>query len=270
MVDLPIPLDMEALALWSTLLAQAAPAASTKVPNVFDYFWMSNLAGQTIVVVLFSMSAFAWSIMLGKWSEMQALRKANLALEKRLGQQPGIFSLPEAMVREAQGPYAGILRAALDGYRKGADLQMTLASRVSLMENAVQRAMAEVNAKYEDKLVLLGSVVQGGPFLGLLGTVWGVMDSFGNVAAMKNATIATLAPGVSGALLTTVAGLLVAIPSSFGFNYLLTRSKMMIVELENFASNLVDRIEIEARGYAAQEAAPVAEAEDPADPRSST
>ena len=100
---------------------------------------------------------------------------------------------------------------------------------------------------YESKMVPLGSIVSGAPFVGLLGTVWGVMDAFGALGAHNNATLQTLAPGVSGALLATVAGLLVAIPSVFGYNYLLTRVKLMVTELENFASKLADRFEQELK-----------------------
>jgi biopolymer transport protein TolQ len=96
-------------------------------------------------------------------------------------------------------------------------------------------------------MTLLGSIVSGAPFLGLLGTVWGVMDAFGSIAGGEGASIATLAPGVSGALLTTVCGLLVAIPSVFGYNYLLTQVKLQITDLENYASILADRIELEVK-----------------------
>ena len=73
-------------------------------------------------------------------------------------------------------------------------------------------------------MVMLGSIVTGAPFLGLLGTVWGVMDAFGGMAGAGSASLQGLAPGVSGALLTTVAGLVVAIPSVFGYNYLLQQT----------------------------------------------
>lgn len=73
------------------------------------------------------------------------------------------------------------------------------------------------------------------------------MDAFGAVAMQNTATLQSLAPGVSGALLTTVAGLLVAIPSVFGYNYLLSRTRLLITEMENFASELADRFELESR-----------------------
>ncbi len=114
--------------------------------------------------------------------------------------------------------------------------------------NAIQRKLAEETLAYESKMVFLGSIVTGAPFLGLLGTIWGIMDAFGAVALQNSATIQTLAPGVAGSLLTTIAGLLVAIPSVFGYNFLLTQSKLMTIELENFASILADRIAVELKG----------------------
>ena len=106
----------------------------------------------------------------------------------------------------------------------------------------------EIAMKYEDKMVILSSLVSGGPFLGLLGTVWGVMVTFG--ALTEKASIAQLAPGVCGALVTTTLGLLVAIPATFGYNYLLTQVKIMSTELENFASTLADRVELELEAEA--------------------
>jgi biopolymer transport protein TolQ len=73
------------------------------------------------------------------------------------------------------------------------------------------------------------------------------MDAFGAVGLQASASLQNLAPGVSGALLTTVAGLCVAIPSVFGYNYLLSRNKLLVTELENFASALADMIELESR-----------------------
>jgi biopolymer transport protein TolQ len=116
------------------------------------------------------------------------------------------------------------------------------------VENAVQRGVSRTMVKYEDKMVLLSSLVSGGPFLGLLGTVWGIMVTFG--ALTEKASIAQLAPGVCGALVTTTLGLLVAIPATFGYNYLLTQVKIMSTELDNFASSLADRVELELEGEA--------------------
>jgi biopolymer transport protein ExbB/TolQ len=110
-----------------------------------------------------------------------------------------------------------------------------------LMENAV----AQESLKLESGLILLAIAVSGGPFLGLLGTVWGVMSTFGHIAQLGSATMQAMAPGVSAALITTVAGLIVAIPSMFGYNWLVHNLRVLTVELDNFAQEIVSKMETE-------------------------
>jgi len=92
--------------------------------------------------------------------------------------------------------------------------------------------------------------VSGAPFMGLLGTVWGVMSTFAGIAQQGSATMAAMAPGVSAALITTVAGLLVAIPSMFAYNGLVHNLRVFTVNLDNFAQELVSKMEAE---YLAEE-----------------
>ncbi|MEX2381442.1 MAG: MotA/TolQ/ExbB proton channel family protein [Opitutales bacterium] len=216
-------------------------------PSVFQYFTQSNFAGKVIVVALVLFSLVAWTIMIGKYLELSRLRTLNSALEDHLLEQETVLR-PQNLIK-AEFPYNVLFRESLEAYfrcgpvAEGSSKQGPL--RISHVENALQRSVARKSADYESRMVFLASIVTGAPFLGLLGTVWGVMDAFGAVALQSTATLQMLAPGVSGALLTTVAGLLVAIPSVFGYNILLTKTKTMITDLENFASSLADRIELE-------------------------
>jgi biopolymer transport protein ExbB/TolQ len=100
----------------------------------------------------------------------------------------------------------------------------------------MERAVGEESLRLESNLIILATAVSGAPFLGLLGTVWGVMDAFSGIAQAGQASLAAMAPGVSGALITTVVGLLVAIPAMFGYNFLTTYTRSFIVETENFAA----------------------------------
>ncbi|MFN9959121.1 MAG: MotA/TolQ/ExbB proton channel family protein, partial [bacterium] len=106
-------------------------------------------------------------------------------------------------------------------------------ARLEHAENAIQRAIARQVLRYETSMIFLATIVSGAPFIGLLGTVWGVMEAFSAVADQQAASIRTLAPGVSAALLTTIAGLVVAIPSMFGYNFLLGKVKQLSMEIEN-------------------------------------
>jgi biopolymer transport protein ExbB/TolQ len=122
------------------------------------------------------------------------------------------------------------------------------------VKRTLERAVAQQSLKLESGLILLAIAVSGAPFLGLLGTVWGVMSAFSGVAlaAAKGgrADLASMAPGVAAALITTVAGLLVAIPSMFGYNWLVHNLRVLTVALDNFAQELASNMETE---YLAEE-----------------
>ncbi len=221
-------------------------------PNIFTYFGQSNLAGKCIVFILIACSIVAWSVMLGKFLDLSRLRSQNQRYERLLSKESQLLGLDPARPGKGGGPFFNVVREGLEAFfRYGGSIAATDARRATLrmghVENALQRAVAEQTIRYESKMVLLASIVTGAPFLGLLGTVWGVMDAFGGMAGAGSASLQSLAPGVSGALLTTVAGLVVAIPSVFGYNYLLQQTKIAVVELENFASTVADRIELEAQ-----------------------
>jgi biopolymer transport protein TolQ len=113
------------------------------------------------------------------------------------------------------------------------------------VKRTMENAVAQESLKLESGLILLAIAVSGAPFLGLLGTVWGVMSTFGHIAQQGSASLAAMAPGVSAALITTVAGLLVAIPSMFGYNWLVHNLRVLTVELDNFAQEIVSKIETE-------------------------
>lgn len=235
------------------LVAAFAPAAWSG-PNVVAYFGQSNLAGQVIVGILAVLSIVAWTVMVGKFRDLKQLRAQNHAYDGWLARQRHLLDLdPDPPVA---GPYSQLVQEALEAfYHYGADLSDPDSHRAALrmghVENALQRTVAGQTVRYEARMVLLGSIVTGAPFLGLLGTVWGVMDAFGAMAGTGAATLQALAPGVSGALLTTVAGLVVAIPAAFGYNYLVQQAKTDVIKLENFASLIADRVELEAQAAAA-------------------
>jgi len=112
------------------------------------------------------------------------------------------------------------------------------AIKVVLEEAAASEAMA-----LEKGMIVLSTAVAGGPFIGLLGTVWGVMSTFAGIAEAHSASLTAMAPGVAAALIATVVGLLVAIPAMFGYNFMVTTIRMITQELDGFASRFANQIE---------------------------
>jgi biopolymer transport protein TolQ len=219
--------------------------------NIWEVFLMCDPVGQTITGGLAIASVIAWAVMLGKRADLMRLRRLNHAFEQHLRDQRTLLDLPESMRTKRMIPYGDLYADAVEAYWRAAEMGRqkghdTAQFRLEHTENALQRALARQMLNYESSMIFLASIVSGAPFLGLLGTVWGVMEAFSAVSMQQSASIQTLAPGVSAALLTTIAGLVVAIPSVFGYNYLLAQTKLLTTELENYASSLADRIELES------------------------
>jgi len=199
-------------------------------PNIFTYFLLSNWAGKAIILLLGAGSIVAWTVMIAKGVELARVRIANLRLEKSIQRGQPLLDLDLTTLQARKNPYSTLVVAAIQAFFRWEQTgTQDSKKRLNQVENALQRVISRETVA----------------FLGLLGTVWGVMDSFGGVALTGSATLKSLAPGVSGALLTTVAGLGVAIPSVFGYNYLLSRIRRLTMELENFASSVADRLELE-------------------------
>jgi biopolymer transport protein ExbB/TolQ len=118
---------------------------------------------------------------------------------------------------------------------------------------ALERAASTEALSLEKGMIILSTAVAGGPFLGLLGTVWGVMETFSGIARAHAASLTAMAPGVAGALIATVVGLFVAIPAMFAYNYMVTTVRAITQELDAFASEFVAQLEhqyVDNRGLA--------------------
>jgi len=116
-------------------------------------------------------------------------------------------------------------------------------TQISSVRNVAERTMADQALLLENSMGLLATAVTTAPFLGLRGTVWGVMDAFGGMAVTGSAMLSAVAPGISGALLTTVVGLLVALPSAIGYNMLSDQIRRLCVEMDNFSQELISDVE---------------------------
>jgi biopolymer transport protein ExbB/TolQ len=221
-------------------------------------FENSTLPGRCVLFALFIASIFSWTVMWTKWRMIRrAQRRRDQFLELfRTDRQPlriytdrlrfegaPVFAVYKAGCRELTYQLLGAsdvdetFRARLDTAQKISPAQMRVVT------TAMERAVGETALRLESQMILLATAVSGAPFLGLLGTVWGVMDTFSDVAAAGSANLAAMAPGVSAALITTVTGLLVAIPAMFGYNFLVTTIRGTIVELDNFAAELASEFE---------------------------
>ena len=226
--------------------------------GVLYAFEQSTVAGKAVLAVLLIGSIFSWSVMITKLRVVQFARKqtARFRTAFRKDRQP--LRLFENNARFTGSPLFNVYRAGCQEMTfhllGSAEVDETFRARVEIADKitpaqmgavnaAMDRAVGETALELESQMILLATAVSGAPFLGLLGTVWGVMDAFTDVAVAGSANLTTLAPGVSGALITTVTALCVAIPAMFGYNFLVTSIRGIIVEMDNFAAELASEFE---------------------------
>ena len=217
------------------------------------YVWdKATFEGKAIIVVLAIFSIFAWSVMAAKALQMRRAAKMNDAFDLEFQNQKNVFGIFDRKLHVEGCPNYGVYQAGCEELQSmlKAGAKDTRKGKLSLkgmehVKRALEASVAREALRLESGLILLAIAVSGAPFLGLLGTVWGVMSTFSHVAMKGQADLLTMAPGVAAALVTTVAGLLVAIPSMFGYNWLVHTLRVLTVELDNFAQRLVSRMEIE-------------------------
>lgn len=199
--------------------------------TVTEMFNQSSLPGKLIVLLLFISSAGVWYVMATKMIQVKrASRGSDLFLEL-FRKKSNPF---EQGRRIPESPLNTLYEAGCEAISAQGEPPLN-SHQTETIQAVVDRTMADEVLLLEDGMGLLATAVSACPFLGLLGTVWGVMDSFGGMAASGAATLSAVAPGIAGALLTTVVGLLVALPSSIGYNMLTTRIRRLSVQMDNFA-----------------------------------
>ena len=221
-------------------------------------FRESTLPGKLILGCLFVGSIFSWSVMVTK---IRLIRYARRQTEDFLEQ----FRADRVPLRIYEGCETYHGAPVFEVYHAGCqemlfhllgstEVDETFHARLEIADKinpaqlravtaVMERAVGEESLALESQLILLSTAVSGAPFLGLLGTVWGVMDTFTGVAIAGKPNLAAMAPGVSGALVTTVTALLVAIPAMFGYNFILTSIRSLIVQMDNFAAELESEFE---------------------------
>ena len=207
--------------------------------NIFRIFLESGLAVQVIMVILVFFSVWSWAIFFKKIYDLRVTKRKAKEFFKSFRFSKNIEEIYKLGYLLDNNIYGRVLRSGLEEFKF---LKTNLRGKALEMSDNIKLAMDRAKAAeiegLENSLPLLGTIVAASPFLGLLGTVWGIMEAFLEIRARGSAHIMVVAPGITDALISTVYGLLVAIPALV-FNNLL-RSRIIGIEsqLDNFISEV--------------------------------
>jgi biopolymer transport protein TolQ len=224
-----------------TLAAPAATAAASTSLSMWALFLQADMVVKAVMLLLLVASFWSWAIIFDKILKMRRLIREADNFEEGFWSGGSIDDLYDRVGTRPTDPMSATFAAAMLEWRRSAargligsgGLQASLKERIEkVMSVTVVREMERIE-RYLSFLATVGSTA---PFVGLFGTVWGIMNSFESIAASKNTSLAVVAPGIAEALFTTALGLVAAIPAVVGYNKISTDLGRYSNRLENFSS----------------------------------
>lgn len=208
----------------------------------------AGLMVQFVLLVLFLFSVASWAIIIYKLRFLKKAEDETAAFSELFWRKKNFKEMHAALKDFKNSPLAPIfdaLYAELAGARPGNEGQALGLSRddIDRLRRVLIKASAAQSARLEYGVPFLATSGSAAPFIGLFGTVWGIMNSFRGIGAKGAASLAVVAPGISEALIATAMGLAAAIPASIGYNHLVTRLGRINTEMEGFTSDILNIIE---------------------------
>jgi biopolymer transport protein TolQ len=205
---------------------------------------------QVVLYLLVMMSVASWGVILYKTRQVRVARQQSERFIESFWETRNLTTIHSETGRLSESPVAQVFRA---GYQEL--LRLTRAKRqadseesglttelagIANVERAMRRATSQEITRLERALTFLATTASATPFIGLFGTVWGIMNAFRGLSVTQSATIQAVAPGISEALVATAAGLFAAIPAVVAYNYFARQIRVLAVEMENFCAEFLN------------------------------
>ena len=242
----------------SLALANSAAPASASSSNVgismgpLDGIIHASFVVQLTILILVTLSILSWAIGWSKYKQFKTLQEANLRFDKVFWSSSSLDDLFEKIESFSLSPHARVFKAAYLEMKKIAESPMVTGgangsagtglqlSGIDNLERSVRKSSENEISDLENKLTILATTGSTGPFIGLFGTVWGIMGSFHQIGLTGSASLAAVAPGISEALITTAVGLAAAIPAVVIYNNCVAVIRKEEISLNNFSTDFLN------------------------------
>ncbi|MFD2649125.1 protein TolQ [Devosia albogilva] len=207
--------------------------------SMFALFMQADWVVKSVMLGLLLASVWCWAIIANRVSAYARARRDMAAFDRAFAQNASLSDLRQAYGGRTASGLAAVFLAAMDEWDKSHAADAANAAGLqSRLEIALDLAVTEQSAELEKRLGFLATIGSAGPFVGLFGTVWGIMNAFTAIASAENTSLAVVAPGIAEALLATALGLLAAIPAVIAYNKLSADAGKLVARLEAFADRM--------------------------------
>ena len=208
--------------------------------SLIQLFLRADFVVKSVIVILIAASIYSWALIFEKYRLFKKIEKSTTSFEEKFWKSRSAEGFYNNLTNREKDPIANIFQSAMT------ELIKTKSKSSSVQSNRVSRVL-EISADKEIKLIekhftFLATVGSTAPFIGLFGTVWGIMNSFQSIAISRNTSLAIVAPGIAEALFATALGLLAAIPAVVAYNKFNNDSKKYSGRIENFYKRFISII----------------------------
>jgi len=220
------------------ITTQAVGLASNTDFSIINLFIRADIIIKTVILILIASSIYSWAIIFEKINMFKKINKSTTEFENKFWKSKSAESFYNNLPANYDDPMANLFRSSMETMLR-AKRSSNLNEKMSrMLEINIEQQMEKIDKSY----TFLATVGSTAPFIGLFGTVWGIMNSFQSIAISRNTSLAIVAPGIAEALFATALGLLAAIPAVVAFNKFSSDSKKYSQKLENFSKKLLSII----------------------------
>ncbi len=206
--------------------------------SLMSLFLRADIVVKSVIIILIAASIYSWAIIIEKFKMFKKINESTIEFEEKFWKSKSAESFYNNLPTNKNDPMSNVFRKTMQVVLKSRSRNNLNEKLTGLLESNIE---TEVNF-LEKNFSFLATVGSTAPFIGLFGTVWGIMNSFQSIAVSRNTSLAIVAPGIAEALFATALGLLAAIPAVIAFNKFNNDSKKYSQRLENFAKRFLSII----------------------------
>jgi len=217
------------------ITSQAVGLASNTDFSIVKLFIRADIIVKSVIIILIASSIYSWAIIFDKYKLFKKINKSSEEFEEKFWKSRSAETFYNSLPTNVYDPMAKVFRNSMQTVVKSRSKTNLSEKLTVVLETNIEKEMNLIEKNY----TFLATVGSTAPFIGLFGTVWGIMNSFQSIAISRNTSLAIVAPGIAEALFATALGLLAAIPAVVAYNKFNSDSKKYFQKLENFSKRFI-------------------------------
>ena len=222
----------------SDISTQAVGLASSADFSIINLFLRADIIVKSVIIILIACSVYSWAIMIDKFKLFKKINTSSEEFEEKFWRSKSAETFYNNLPNNVEDPMAALFKESMQSLLKSKSKANLIERMGGMLEVGIEKQMSKI----EKGFTFLATVGSTAPFIGLFGTVWGIMNSFQSIAISRNTSLAIVAPGIAEALFATALGLLAAIPAVVAYNRFNTESKKYSQKLESFSKRFISII----------------------------